>query len=281
MPTLEFHGHRRGAKSARLIKHIPAADEALLESVLEPAQKQALLDWLALPSVQERHGQDPDIHSISVVPANWSTLPGWKETAIGTQGEPTQLSRGHIFGLAAHARTTHEWLPVLVSSYAWGQGTNGYGPHRLRKILGTQPQDVESALSSAVTTVESEGSAQGYRYLQGRVTGLGPAFFTKFLYFAGHALPTGHGLAPLILDARVATSMRAIAASVYKARGLPDDLAAWLWSSGGWSPHRYETYLKWATQVTHAMHQQVTDWPDRPDLLELALFDGAFVQAHR
>ncbi|WP_432185682.1 hypothetical protein [Streptomyces tendae] len=81
-----------------------------------------------------------------------------------------------------------------------------------------------------------------------------------------------------MLDQRIARVLRAYATRIGQETGLeePARLAKWLWSDGGWTPHRYDIYLKWthgaATQLTGSAHRP----PFAPDLLELALFGGAW-----
>jgi hypothetical protein len=267
----------RGAQRTRSAHHEPQvarADDALLQHGVSGAQQLALTQWLSSDRAQKRHGDDPDRHTIQIVPAAWAGLPGWP-SELGKQTSATSLSRGRVFELAEQTYAAGEWLPLLVGAYAWGQGTNGYGPHRLAKILGANPDKVEVALQNAILKLQTEGSVEAYRALRGTVKWLGPAFFTKFLYFAGRVTPRATAPSPLILDGRVASSLRGIAEGVYANADLPDPggLAAWLWPNAGWSPNRYGVYLDWAQKVTVQLHAASAAWPVRLDLLELALFD--------
>lgn len=55
------------------------------------------------------------------------------------------------------------------------------------------------------------------------------------------------------------------------------DVAAWIWSDGGWTAHRYEVYLRWITAASGQLASAGIGWPgSSPDLLELALFDGVW-----
>ncbi|WP_442814164.1 8-oxoguanine DNA glycosylase OGG fold protein [Streptomyces sp. NBC_00151] len=105
--------------------------------------------------------------------------------------------------------------------------------------------------------------------LKGQVPGLGPAFFTKFLYFTGIARPPAHGAQPLILDQVLSRRLRWMAAAVGRESGHDVDgsIAAWVWSDSNWTPHRYQVYLSF-------MHAAGDSWPSgaAPDLLECALF---------
>lgn len=267
----------RGAQRSRWARHEPQithADKALLQQGARGEQQQALLLWLVSGREQRPHRVDPDRHAVKIVPADWASFPGWPK-ALGDQASVTWLSRGRVFEVAEQAYAAGEWLPLLVASYAWGQGRNGYGPHRLAKVLGANPDKVEGALQNSVAKLQTEGSVEAYKALRGTVTWLGPAFFTKFLYFAGRIAHPAKGPSPLILDGRVASSIRGIAEDVYSSADLPDPggLAAWLWPNAGWSPYRYGVYLDWAQKVTRQVHAASAAWPARGDLLELALFD--------
>lgn len=63
------------------------------------------------------------------------------------------------------------------------------------------------------------------------IDGLGPAFFTKFLYFVGYD-HTAKGRRPLVLDQYVAKGLNDI-----QGLGLP---------TTGWSSDQYAGYLDWA-----------------------------------
>ncbi|GAA4747170.1 hypothetical protein MUG78_16095 [Gordonia alkaliphila] len=92
-------------------------------------------------------------------------------------------------------------LPAFVAAMVWGYGTSGYGPTRVRWMLtglqqgaATAPvrEDVVDRLRIAAAKVTSSGDdstsgpVEGFRYLtnEGHIKQLGPAFFTKWLYFA-------------------------------------------------------------------------------------------------
>jgi hypothetical protein len=159
----------------------------------------------------------------------------------------------------------------------WGKGKRGTpggsGPATLHKILTFDGLD--AALAAAVTALREQGAPQAYAALQRQVPGLGPAFFTKFLYFAGIAVPPAHEPWPLILDRVLSRRLRQLAAAVGRESGHDVDgsIAAWVWSDGNWSPHRYRVYLSFM----HAAADQLAaneGWPSgaAPDLLECALF---------
>ncbi|MGW4102407.1 8-oxoguanine DNA glycosylase OGG fold protein [Streptomyces sp. NPDC004976] len=89
------------------------------------------------------------------------------------------------------------------------------------------------------------------------------------------AVPPARGPRPLILDRELSRRLRQLAAAVGRESGHDVDgsIAAWVWSDGNWSPHRYRVYLSF---VQAAADQLAGDdsWPSgaAPDLLECALF---------
>lgn len=274
------HKNRRGAQHraphptahSRLGREVGDADRLLQHWLPNRTCISALHGWLTSRGVQTCHGVDPGRHTVRIIPARWSAVAGphWPN-GLGTSDTPAALSRQALFDLAA--RTDGSWIPLLAATYAWGQGTSGYGPARLRKILDSNdPTEIGLSLTDAVDALRSEGPAAGYRMLNRRVRHLGPAFFTKFLYAAGEGLALDRPR-PLILDQRVAASLRALTTTLNRRNDLPPELSTWVWTNNGWSPHRYDQYVIFAHRLSSHLHANVDGWPDRPDLVELALFD--------
>jgi 8-oxoguanine DNA glycosylase-like protein len=92
---------------------------------------------------------------------------------------------------------------AFVAVMAWGYGTVGYGPFRTRRALDTD--NAQHKLRQVAETLHSEGPIRAYERLakagDARLAGLGPAFGTKFLYFAQ---PSDGSPKALILDRLVA-----------------------------------------------------------------------------
>lgn len=108
-------------------------------------------------------------------------------------GLPPRLNRGDT------ARIVEDLLPsnvagAFTTAMVWGHGKSGYGPYRAAVVLtGTRkPKDaplspeVEERLTESVEVARSQGAVEGFRFLHnrhGKIAWLGPAFFTKWLYF--------------------------------------------------------------------------------------------------
>ncbi|MEV6474920.1 hypothetical protein [Streptomyces sp. NPDC051657] len=230
--------------------------------------------WLAGDGAPNANGTGA--HAVRYIPASWAGIQPWPSALVErVGGKPIALSRAQVLAVARTGAAASSWTETLIASYVWGQGVNGYGAHRLGKIL--RPAPVEEVLAQTVAVLAADGAVAGYRRLSGAIAGLGPAFFTKFLYFAGGAVADIPGPRPLILDQRIARVLRAYTTRLGEETGLeePVELAAWLWSDGGWTPHRYDTYLRWTHRATEQM-AEATHWPLTPDLMELALFSGVW-----
>ncbi|GAA3312071.1 8-oxoguanine DNA glycosylase OGG fold protein [Arthrobacter ramosus] len=131
-----------------------------------------------------------------------------EDKSVTTEGKAWS-SRGDLFELAAGPGTS-DTLPLLWAAVAWGTGTR----HRLNlKRIDAVYQDrprAEGILRSAYIAA-AKSARDGYTSMRGtRNTNgfkfLGPAFFSKVLYFAGAGNP-GHPC--LIVDDRVLATLRA------------------------------------------------------------------------
>ncbi|MBB5936086.1 8-oxoguanine DNA glycosylase OGG fold protein [Streptomyces zagrosensis] len=236
-------------------------------------------EWLAGPGA--RYATGAGQHAVTYVPARWSAIAPWpRGLAERSSVAATAISRLQVATTVRDAVARGEWLTALVAPYVWGQGTVGYGPHRLQEILADPATADALALASAA--LHAKGAVAAYGVLDGAVKGLGPAFFTKALYFLSLAMDPPPTPSPLILDQRVARVLRAHATRVGLDLGWEwaAGVAAWIWSDGGWSPHRYGVYVEWMTAATDQLASAGIGWPEAgQDLLELALFGAAWQPA--
>lgn len=171
------------------------------------------------------------------------------------------ISRRQLFEQADRAAESPESaLQLLWQSLAWGAGTSARNMHRRLDSVKARPDEVAEELVR-VAGESRKDAAAAYEALRpgGRtlIKYLGPAFFTKFLYFAGQ----GNADHPcLILDARVAQSLH---------RHGWDSLR----SGGGWPAATYERYTdllhRWAGDLS------TSDRTVAADEIELWLFEDA------
>ncbi|MFE3281748.1 hypothetical protein ACFXJJ_01340 [Streptomyces sp. NPDC059233] len=253
-----------------------ALDAELMDRLLPTTAVRAMGVWLAGPGAGYAAGVGA--HAVTYVPARWSEIEPWPGRFVDRSlTKAATVSRDQVVAVAREAVEGGQWSLALTASYVWGQGRTGYGPHRLKSVLA-EP-NVADVLSRAGSALSNDGAVTAYRILNKAVTGLGPAFFTKLLYFLDLATDAPGAPRALVLDQRVARVVRAHAARTALEIGLPSaaDVAAWTWSDGGWTPHRYEVYLHWITAASEQLAASGIGWPaGNPDLLELALFDGVW-----
>lgn len=172
-----------------------------------------------------------------------------------------RLTRAVLFERAdtLNSRSDAELLDFLWHVLAWGSGTSRR-MNDVRIASAREPAAIallRKAFDSARTGKPREAYATLIRTGGGKIAGLGPAFFTKFLYFAAGATPDG--VRPLILDARVA-------------RGL--DAAGWKLAPGATDRFSYNWYTDTYADYCDLLARWAKETGVRADVIERALFEG-------
>jgi 8-oxoguanine DNA glycosylase-like protein len=168
-----------------------------------------------------------------------------------------------VFGVAARWRTgAASTVRLVTAALAWGYGVRGYGPHRTRHVLAHDPtgarlEGILHQLQAREITPNTLVDAYDRFHRTDHLNGLGPAFFTKILDFAGYRRNHG-GIQPLILDSVVAGR-------------LPDQAGPANQHTTGWTSTTWHRYLHWA-----ANQARRPEYRNEPDLVELSLFTGAW-----
>lgn len=189
------------------------------------------------------------------------------------RGGARRLTRRDLFELARPAgrsdASDDDVLTLLWHVLAWGTGGSQRGNDARVKAFAN-PADRQrnvGLLKQAIASARAGDPAAAYRSLirrgGGQIPGLGPAFFTKFLYFASEDTS---GTRCLILDARVAGSLAQAGWS-----SLPHSTSAGY--SYNWYTATYASYCellkRWAANESDRMDVHVC-----PDEIERALFQG-------
>lgn len=251
-------------------------DEMMVELLLPESAVESLGLWLADPERGQRYANGCGPHSIPYTPSKWIVVAPWPGTfADRAAADSASVSRAEVVAAVRAAEQSESWTEAFVATQVWGYGVTGYGPYRTRQVLA-QPS-AEAVLTEAVSLLVDEGAVAAYEVLN-TLDGLGPAFLTKFLYFAGQALPDVKGPRPLILDSVLAGVLRRHATKVGRAVGYEwsEAIAKWIWRDSGWSSHRYDVYLRWMYAANERLAAASIDWPADPGALELALFSAAW-----
>lgn len=165
-----------------------------------------------------------------------------------------RVDRDTVFGVARRSDTVEGRRHLLTAALVWGSGTKAQSVARRARIFGkNSPEDIDARLAAVLDVLGEKGAVDAYYAFNNdrRIRCLGPAFFTKVLYFAGHEQCPG-AWRPLILDRFVALALRA-ADSGEK------------WPTSRWTTPWYRRYLL----LTHEHAQEAGILPDQ---IEAALF---------
>ncbi len=237
----------------------------------------SLGSWLADPERGRRYSHGSGAHAIPYSPRGWMAVAPWPDTfADRAAVASASVSRAEVVAAVRAAQRSRSWAEAFVATQVWGYGLTGYGPYRTGRVLA-QP-GAEDAFAEAVSLLVDDGACAAYERLRA-VDGLGPAFLTKFLYFAGQALPEVKGPRPLILDSVLAGVLRRHATKIGVVAGYAwaAPVANRVWRDSDWTSHRYHVYLQWMYAVGDQLSAASIEWPaGQPDVLELALFSGAW-----
>lgn len=200
-------------------------------------------------------------------------------TLPSTMDGVPRLTRHTLFEMADRLDASGDdgkWLAFLWHVLSWGSGRSRRN-NRKRVHAFADPasrQERVSLLRHAAQHARRGDTRSAYSELirrgGGKIPALGPAFFTKFLYFVTGDVH-GEGAAPredrrcLILDARVARSLHAAGWTTLPHRGQN--------FSATWYTETYVSYCdllhRWANQQSEAIGTVVAS-----DELERALFAG-------
>lgn len=148
-------------------------------------------------------------------------------------------------------------VAVSCSSPPWsgGSGTKAQSVNRRACIFEhSSPADIAARLSEALDVLRERGAADAYWSLNNdqRIPHLGPAFFTKVLYFAGYdSAAAPHR--PVTLDSVVSRAL--------KANGAVDTS----WPESGWTTDQYLLYVD-------GVHEYAQERGVLPDQVKAAPF---------
>jgi len=170
-------------------------------------------------------------------------------------GRWPRVDRRAVFNIASQADTAEGRRHLLVAALVWGTGTKAQSVKRRARVFEhSSPADIDARLSEALDVLRARGATDAYWAFNNdqRVPHLGPAFFTKVLYFAGHDRITALHR-PVILDSVVSRALKA------------NDAVDTSWPENGWTTDQYRLYVD-------GVHEYAQARGVLPDQVEAALF---------
>lgn len=141
--------------------------------------------------------------------SEWLQKAGWSDQSISQLfqiASDGEVSRAQIREHAGSAKSSEDLRLLFALAMIWGRGkANGRMKNHLISILGNS--DLDRALAISLDELKMGGPAASYQcWVDSRISGIGPAFFTKWLWAAGCTNPAGNQA--FVLDSRVWASFR-------------------------------------------------------------------------
>jgi hypothetical protein len=150
-----------------------------------------------------------------------------------------------LSGLSAGAQGSDDdllqlWIAVMI----WGRASDNRGPAAVARALGSPKADVVKRLRASMAAVYGGNLVSAYQLCAtgtGYLPGIGPSFFTKWLWAVG--LAAGQSPLPLIFDSRV--------------DGVGRSLGPEWTYKGGNMAERYADYCQLAADVAAYLTPQI------------------------
>jgi len=194
-----------------------------------PRKLMRLLEWLQNATLSHQPAQ-------IFYPENWLQAIQLDEMPSLLQKFPSAIRRFDIVPLAREAcetESTSSIRELFLATMLWGYGTVGYGPWRMAHITSNMEQ-LDGILFNALRAIKYGSVHTAFTIFQdAHIPFLGPAYFTKYLYFAGLGCGINHY--PLIMDTRILQSLRALLGKRAFSEGTADDYQNYIATLHEWA----------------------------------------------
>lgn len=195
-----------------------------------PRKLMRLLEWLQNATLSQQPAQ-------LFYPENWLQTITLEEMPLLLERLPNgAIRRLDIVPLALEANekeTPSAIRSLFLATMLWGYGTAGYGPWRLAHIT-SEIEQLDAVLFESLRAIKYGNVRTAFSIFQdAHIPFLGPAYFTKFLYFAGLGCGIDHY--PLILDTRILQSLGALLGKRTFSGGTADDYYSYIVTLHEWA----------------------------------------------
>ena len=158
---------------------------------------------VVLEKVEDLRKASGDVMSHQV---NWNPL-SWKRQGLEMfkpqiskfASECRQINKRHIISRQDVLTLSESVEDVFIGAMIFGYGPIGYGPSRIERVISENPGLVEKLKNQYESAADGPRESWESHTQSNRIKYLGPAFATKFAYFAARKQQSNQAI-PLIAD---------------------------------------------------------------------------------
>jgi hypothetical protein len=169
---------------------------------------------VVLEKVEDLRKASGDVMSHQV---NWNPL-SWKRQGLEMfkpqiskfASECRQVKIQHVISRQDVLTLSESFEDVFIGAMIFGYGPVGYGPFRIGRVINENPDLLEKLKGQYFAAGNSPRESWESHTQSNRIKYLGPAFATKFAYFAARR-QRSKGTVPLIADINTSSAMSSLA----------------------------------------------------------------------
>ncbi len=169
---------------------------------------------VVLEKVEDLRKASGDVMSHQV---NWNPL-SWKRQRLEMfkpqiskfASECRQVKIQHVISRQDVLTLSESFEDVFIGAMIFGYGPVGYGPSRIERVISENPGLIEKLKSQYESAADGPRESWESHTQNDRLKYLGPAFATKFAYFAARKQQSNQAI-PLIADINTSWAMWSLA----------------------------------------------------------------------